>query len=346
MVGAKRLLIALILLVALPAAAQDWQRVRPQGVGLRPAALDLIAVAVQAGGLPETQAILIARHGLLAFEYYANGANAQTLIDGRSMGKTVTALAAGVAMSEGKLKLSDPVLLERKDADVRVRDVLTMSSVLDCDDDASASPGNEYRMYFDLDWAAWAARLPVKRAWGRDGAGLGPFSYCTAGVMLLGGAVEKAVGQPLDTYVQARLFGPLGITTSQCRRSPTGAVMGGGSLALNARDWAKIGQLLLDRGRFGKGQIAPAHWVREMVKPHRIVDTETSYGYLVWRRPLRSACRPVDNVFLMGAGGSGVFILPDRDVVITVLRQDFDQLMMHRRTRAFIESTILPAIPC
>jgi CubicO group peptidase (beta-lactamase class C family) len=146
MVGVKRLLIALILLVALPAAAQDWRRVRPQGVGLRPAALDLILVAVQAGGLPETQAILIARRGRLAFEYYANGANAQTLIDGRSIGKTVTALAAGVAMSESKLKLSVPVLLERKDADVRVRDVLTMSSALDCDDDASASPGNENRM--------------------------------------------------------------------------------------------------------------------------------------------------------------------------------------------------------
>jgi hypothetical protein len=61
---------------------------------------------------------------------------------------------------------------------------------------------------------------------------------------------------------------------------------------------------------------------------------------------LRSACGPVDSVFLMGAGGSGVFILPSRDIVITVLRQDFDQLMMHPRTRAFIESTILPAIPC
>jgi CubicO group peptidase (beta-lactamase class C family) len=164
--------------------------------------------------------------------------------------------------------------------------------------------------------------------------------------MLLGGAVEKAVGQPLDVYVQARLFGPLGVTTSQWRCSPTGAVMGGGSLALNARDWAKIGQLLLDRGRFGKGQIAPADWVREMVKPHRIVDAETSYGYLVWRRPLRSACGPVDSVFLMGAGGSGVFILPERNMVITELRQDFDQLIMHRRTRAFIESAILPAIPC
>lgn len=341
-----RFLLAIFLLLALPAAAQDWPRARAKEVGLRPAALDLIPVAVQAGGLAETRAVLVARRGRLVFEYYANGADAQTLVDGRSMGKTVTALAAGAAMAEGKLKLSDPVLPERKDADLRVRDLLTMSSALDCDDDNSASPGNENRMYFERDWAAWAARLPVKAKWGRDGAGLGTFSYCTAGVMLLGGAVEKAVGQPLDAYVQARLFGSLGITTSQWRRAPTGAVMGGGSLRLNARDWSKIGQLLLDRGRFGKTQIAPADWVREMVKPQRIVDAETQYGYLVWRRPLRSACGPVDSVFLMGAGGSGVFVLPSRDMVITVLRQDFDQLMMHRRTRAFIESTILPAIPC
>jgi CubicO group peptidase (beta-lactamase class C family) len=104
-------------------------------------------------------------------------------------------------------------------------------------------------MYPKPVWARWAVDLPVRAGWARNPRGRGPFAYCTAGSFLLGQIVQHATGVPVDRYVQERLFRPLGIEAVEWPRSPAGEVMTGGGIQLRTRDLAKLGQLVLDRGR-------------------------------------------------------------------------------------------------
>src|SRR5205814_1759570 len=107
---------------------------------------------------------------------------------------------------------------------ITVRDVLTMSSCLDCNDWDETSPGNEERMYPQEDWAAFALALPVRTSRG--------FSYCTAGVVLLGIALERALAEPLPDFARRELFEPLGIDAAEWQSTPRGQVSTAGGLLL------------------------------------------------------------------------------------------------------------------
>ena len=167
----------------------------------------LAASAVQAGTLdhalreaegkgefPRLTSVLVLKDGKTTYEGYFGGADAETLQDTRSATKSVTSLAAGIAIAEGRIpSVSSPALAfladlkpfahdgETKSA-ITVEDLLTMSSALDCDDNEDQSPGNEENMYPKQVWARWAVDLPVKAHYARDASGRGPFAYCTAGV--------------------------------------------------------------------------------------------------------------------------------------------------------------------
>ena len=112
-------------------------------------------------------------------------------VSSRSATKSVTALAVGVAIGEGKIpSVEAPALAYLSDLApfandsplkqaIAIEDLLTMSSALDCDDEDLESPGNEGNMYPQV-WARWAVDLSTRRDWARDASGRGPFAYCTA----------------------------------------------------------------------------------------------------------------------------------------------------------------------
>ena len=142
----------------------------------------------------EITSVVVSRRGEIVREEYLEG-DADTLRNTRSCTKTVASMLAGIAIERGLVRGVDGSLVRaararvddpRKRA-ITVRDVLTMSSCLDCDDWDEASPGNEELMYPQKDWLGFALGLPV-----REGTG---FSYCTAGVVALGIALEQGGGR-------------------------------------------------------------------------------------------------------------------------------------------------------
>jgi len=168
------------------------------------------------------------RDGKVADERYFNGATAESLLNTRSVTKTVTAMLVGAAIADGRLAgVSAPVAPvlgpDRDWADIRIVDLLTMSSALDCNDSDPNSPGNEENMYPLQDWHAWARRVPLDPGYARDAQGRGPLRYCTAGVMLLAQLLETATGEKVERYADARLFKPLCIGNLNWSRSPCDA---------------------------------------------------------------------------------------------------------------------------
>lgn len=319
---------------------------------------DGLAAAIAADQYPRTTSVLAAQHGATLYEGYFGGATAETLHDVRSVTKSLAALAVGIAISEGALPSEDvpafPYLTDLAPiahqapakAAITIRDLLTMSSALDCDDDVPSSPGNEENMYPQREWARWAAALPV-RAGSEHG-----FAYCTAGVFLLGRILERATGAPIDRYVEERLFAPLGIDRVVWNRSPAGEAAISGQLRLRTRDLAKLAHLLVERGRHGERQLVPAPWIERMMtrhlRPSRSSDPrgELGYGYLLWQREYATSCGRVWGWYMSGNGGTHAVVLPTLGATAVVTRVHFNTRGMHDQTARLLEQHVFSRLRC
>ena len=103
-------------------------------------------------------------------------------------------------------------------------------------------------------------------------------------------------------------------------------------LRLRARDLARIGELVLNRGRFGGEQIVPEEWIRMSTARHveQVDDWGAAgvwgYGYQWWIGTLPSGTRVIGGV---GNGNQRLFILPDQDLVVTIFAGEYNRFEGH-----------------
>jgi CubicO group peptidase (beta-lactamase class C family) len=275
----------------------------------------------------EITSVVVSRGGEIVTEEYPEG-DAETLRNTRSCTKTVAGMLLGIAIERGivpgvETPLAD--LLGEPAPPVSLRDLLTMSSCLDCNDWDDASPGNEELMYPQRDWLAFATGLPLREE--------RTFSYCTAGVVALGIGLERAVGEPLPAFALRELFGPLGIDRAEWHRTPLGQVNTGGGLLLTSRALLALGDLYLSGGR----GLVPSAWVEESLEPHARIDAETSYGYLWWLKSFAGErC-----FFMAGTGGNRVHVFPDLDLVAVITTTNFRRRDAHTLSDRLLVEQIL-----
>jgi CubicO group peptidase (beta-lactamase class C family) len=345
-----------LILAPLSAKAADWTTAPPAAEGLSAAKLDTMSTAIKAGQFQQITSVLIARHGKLVFEGYYDG-DAETRRNTRSTTKTVTAMLAGAAIARGALPGVDaPIKAYLKDRPpaanpdprkdkVTVEDLLTMSSIAECDDDNQYSRGNEERMYLIEDWVGFYLDLPVRGfpEWspGPEASPYGrSFSYCTAGVVTLGQVVQNAVKQPLPAFADAVLFKPLGIEAPHWQMSPKGLAMGGGGLGLRSRDLLKLGQLYANGGQWEGKTVLPADFVKASVTPHANARENTDYGYLIWLQTFSGHKAWV----MSGSGGQKVAIVPDLDLVAVITTTNFGVRQPHAISEKLLAEHILAAV--
>jgi CubicO group peptidase (beta-lactamase class C family) len=357
------------LLAPPPAAAGGWTEASLEAAGLSAAPLRRMEEAVRSGELVKVSGVLIARHGKLIYERYFGGNTAESLLNTRSATKTVTGMLIGIAIDQGLLPGVDaPVLPFFHDMEpvknpdprkqkITVEDLLTMSSALDCDDAIDASPGNEDRMHEAKDWFRFTLDLPIAAAppappsqpASRTAAGSAygrTFRYCTAGVVLLGGVLERAAGTTVADFARRNLFAPLGIAKAEWQFSPVGQAMTGGGLGLRGRDLLTLGQLYAAGGVWQGRRLLSERWIRVSTAPHvRVEDQpDTEYGYLWWLHPFKSGGKTYAAYSMAGNGGNKVAVFPDLDMVVVVASTNYNARGMHQQTERMLADYILPAV--
>jgi CubicO group peptidase (beta-lactamase class C family) len=271
--------------------------------------------------------VVVSRGGEVVVEEYLEGGR-ETLRNTRSVTKTVAGMLLGLAIERGVVAGVDvrlEELLDEPAPPVTLRDLLTMSSCLDCDDWDDASPGNEERMYPTDDWLGFALGLPLRETTG--------FSYCTAGVVALGIGLERTLGEPLSEFAQRELFTPLGIERAEWVKTPRGESSTAGGLELTSRSLLRLGELYL---RDGEGLVT-GEWVAESIRPQARIDAETEYGYLWWLKEY--AGEPC--FFMTGMGGNRVHVFPGRELVAVITTANFDRRDAHALSDRLVESEIL-----
>jgi CubicO group peptidase (beta-lactamase class C family) len=320
------------------------------------------ADAIEKGEYKAITSVLVARDGKVVFERYFDQGGAEAHRNTRSATKTIAGMLAGLAIADGHLR-PDARILDvlpatrrqrmqnpdpRKEA-ITVQDLLTMSSLVECDDENQFSRGNEERMYLIEDWVQFYLDLPVQGfpAWMPKPAAAPhgrSFRYCTAGVTTLGEVIQSAVGEPLPAYAQRRLFGPLGIEKPEWQLSPLGLAQAGGGLGLRTRDLWKLGQLYLDDGRTGGRQLVPRDWVQASLSAQATAREEADYGYLWWLMKVPVGDKVLTLPAMAGTGGNAVFLVPDRRGVIVVTTTNYNERQPHQITLKLVTQELLPAL--
>jgi CubicO group peptidase (beta-lactamase class C family) len=271
--------------------------------------------------------IVVSEHGEVVVEEYAEG-DAETLRNTRSCTKTVAGMLLGIAIERGIVDGADARLedvLGEPAPSIVLRDLLTMSSCLDCDDWDDASPGNEELMYPQEDWLGFALGLPLRETTG--------FSYCTAGVVALGIALERALGEPLSDFARRELFDPLDIERAEWQHTPRGETSTAGGLELTSRSLLRLGELYLTEGE----GLVPREWVAESVRAHARIDGETEYGYLWWLKEYAGE----RTFFMTGMGGNRVHVFPGPELVAVITTTNFGRRDAHALSDRLLVEEIL-----
>jgi CubicO group peptidase (beta-lactamase class C family) len=287
------------------------------------------------------QSLLIARHGKLVFEEYFYGFDKERPHDMRSASKTFAPLLVGIARDHGtKIGPDTPVYSlfpeykpfanwdERKNK-ITLRDLMTMTSGLDCVDSNPNSPGGEDLMQDQTqqpDWYKFFLDLPVLTdAGGKDAV------YCSSDINLVGGAVRNATHRWLPDFFDEYVARPLQMHSAYVNLMPTGEAYMGGGLFLRPRDQLKLGQLYLNGGTWNGKRIVSADWVKESLVPRSSfrtvidVDTNHEYAYAWHTRPLKVGNRTFRDYFAAGNGGQQVIIIPDLDMVVSFTGGDYSE---------------------
>lgn len=288
---------------------QAFLRVVPETQGISSAMIGDLLEELKSNEGINMHHILILRNGNVIGEAsYAPYSQGMWHIT-HSMCKSITGMAVGMLIAEGRLELDDRIhdIFEKKNIlglfrqkNVTVRNLLTMTSGI-VYNEAGALSGNE--------WTKSFLESSVK---GTPGT---VFDYNSMNTYMLSAIVTEITGETLTEYLTPRLFEPLGITKYYWETCPKGITKGGWGLFLLPEDAAKLGQLYLQRGKWKDRQIIPADWVEESTTKQ--VDTPpekcgNGYGYQIWM-----GGRPGSFLF-NGMLGQNVIVYPDLQMVIVV----------------------------
>jgi len=240
----------------------------------------------------ETRAVLVLQGGRTVAERYAPGYHENTRFVSWSMAKTVTAVMIGMLVADGRLRLDEsvPVPAWQRPGDPRgevtLRQLLQMRSGLrHTEAGEPLYESDEVRMLF-LDgrdnMAAYAEDQPLEAEPGRK------WEYSSATTVILADVAARVLTTSTDPlvrrqvvkdYLRTRLFDPLGMKSMVPEFDAAGTLIGGSLIHGTARDWARFGEFLRNRGAIKGAQLVPSSWIDFMTTPS---PRNPGYGAQTW----------------------------------------------------------------
>lgn len=252
--------------------------------------------------------IMIARHGKVIASAGFKPYREDIWHISHSLCKSITSLAAGIAIHEGYFSIEDslhdifpeenrwPDAFKKKD--ITVRELLTMSTGVTF---------NELGTVTEEDWIQG-----FMNSFEVFDPGKG-FAYNSTNTYMLSAIIQEQTGMKLLDYLNEKLFHPMGIYDLYWEESPQGVNKGGWGLNLWIEDMVKLGILCLNEGCWKGQQLVPREWLEEAARKQIDTPEEMNrygYGYQFWM------CKRPGSYQFNGMFGQNVVILPDLDMII------------------------------
>jgi len=349
-----------------PAKLEDgWTVAKPEDTGLDGARLCGIAERLKATNA-NVHGVVIVRGGRLVFEQYFAGYDepwggssgryefdATTLHDMRSVTKSIVSLLLGIALDRKLIaSLDEPVIkffpeyAEVKSPGwdrITLQHLVKMASGLQWDENLPWNDKNdEWHLAYDADPLRYVFQKPF--AFPPDTV----WTYNGGGTDLLGKVIEKASGQSIGVFAREALFEPLGISDWKLMDYRNGKQATAAGLRLRPRDAAKIGQLVLNKGKWNGQQIVSAEWIADSIKPRfqavGMFGGLFYYGYQWWIGRTLAGDREITWVAGQGLGGQRLVIVPDLDIVMMVTQGLYPSGRQGQATLDILYSFVIPAV--
>lgn len=305
------------------------------------------ALFTDAEAMGETRALLILRDGKVIYERYGPGFTSDSKLISWSMAKSITSVLIGFLVADGRLALDAPapVAAWQRSGDPRgsitLKHLLHMSAGLEhVESGDPAWEADTVDMLFGDGAADMAAFAEAKPAVAKAGE---QYNYSSATSVILAdiiadtlapGASPAARRDAVLDFMRGRLLEPTGMTSLTPEFDAAGTMVGGSIMHATARDYAKFGELLRNRGVVDGQRLLPESWMRFMLSP---APSDSGYGGHIWlnrpRPPGSGAAlwpgRGPNDIFAC-LGHQGQFIIVSPSQRLTVVRlgisRDGDQL--------------------
>lgn len=262
--------------------------------------------------------LIVLKEGKIRLEAYADNANKEQLWTSFSVAKSISSMLLGIALKEGYIKSMEDKLEEyipefkAKDyGKVTVRQLLTMTSGIDWNEDYTDKNSDVAQMYLKECQDTEAHIITYMK----DLKSLYPngekWNYSTGETDLVGILIQKATGKSLADYLSEKIWKPYGMENcaywlaDEC----SNLNIGGSGLSASIRDFARLGQFMLDSGKINDHSIFAKEWIENAAAPlYQINEDGGAYGYLWWRNP--------DGSFVaQGIFGQLIYINPKKQIV-------------------------------
>lgn len=286
----------------------------------------------------ETNSLMVAKDGVIVHKWFRDGFDEATLQSSWSVAKSVVGIVTGQLIAEGKLsedtKLVD-VLPEYATGgpfdQITVGHLLDMKSGIDLPEVYS-----ELGAYTGVGGMMTTKNLPAYLMKSRNTFALAGevCDYRSVDTQFLSMIVSRIDGKTLAASVRSRVWDPMGAEDSATWTLDRAGGIEKGFMGLNAspRDFLKLGQLVIDKGRAGDNQVIPQEFLERMLTLRGIVDSEAhNWGYSSkWWHP--SGSDEHTDITALGVYGQFVYVNLTHNVVIAKqsdhgAEQDEDELI-------------------
>jgi len=283
----------------------------------------------------KTVGFVVVQHNRIIFEQYWKNYSPLSLSNSFSMAKSVISLLIGCAIDDGKIKnVNQPVsdfLPQWTSYDGKVltiKDLLTMSAGVEWDESYSSLFSKTTQAYYGNDlWKLTLTEKLIEKPGVR-------FNYQSGVTQILAFIVQKATGKNIADYASEKLWTPIQAEEDAqwSLDHKSGMEKAYCCLNSNARDFARLGQLILNKGMWNGQQVVDSNYIKEATTPATWLkytpsvkgETKASsvpctfYGYQFWIANYRG----VKISYMRGMLGQYIIAIPALDAVIVRLGKE------------------------
>ena len=267
-----------------------------------------------------SRAFVVLHDGQLVHEWYADDIDADARLSSWSVAKSVVSLLVGQAIERGQLSEDDrlvDLLPELRTGDgfdeITVRDLLDMSSGIDVSENYNPwwPVTGTARLLLSTDLPGY---LQGQRALSFEPGTRG--EYRSVDTQMLGMILARVDGRPLAQIASEELWTPMGAEADATWNldREDGTEKSFCCLNATARDFARIGQLVLDNGRVKGQQVVPEAWIERISTPSDLPIGGWGYSAQWWHAPASDG-----DFTALGVFGQYIYVDPDARMVIVKL---------------------------
>lgn len=266
----------------------------------------------------KTVAFLIIQNDTIQYEKYFGKHNETSIVPSFSMAKSIISILIGCAIDDRLIQSVEepitnyiPELKENGFDKVTIEHILQMTSGLDFNESYSNPFGDAATFYYGTNLRKAINKMKLKTEPGKQ------FEYVSGNSQLLGFVLERALkNKTVTEYLEEKIWKPLEMefdASWSLDRKKDGLEKTFCCVNARARDYAKIGKLYLNKGKWNGKQIVSEDWVKQSTKIDTTNGSAWYYQYQWWL-PTKTG-----DFMAQGILGQYIYVHPEKNLIIVRL---------------------------